>query len=42
MSLFATGTVIMRANVSIFLHCGGILRVVLPHQPDVGRRRAQL
>lgn len=40
--LYLTGAVIVRADVSVILHGGGVLRVVLPHQSDAGRRGAQL
>lgn len=32
----------MRADVSVVLHRGGVLRLVLPHQPDAGRSGPQL
>lgn len=41
-SLCPPGPVIMRSHVGIFLHGGGVLWLLLPHQPDAGRRGAQL
>lgn len=40
--LLFLGAVVVRTDVSILFHGGGVLRVFLPHQPDAGCRGPQL